>query len=55
MKTIYIDGHGGNDVVHVGERPQPQRRAGDVLVRMQASTLNQVDLYMRNSTSPVCL
>ncbi len=49
MKAIYIDGHGGNDVVHVGKRPKPQRRAGDVLVRMQASTLNQVDLYMRNS------
>ena len=49
MKAIYIDGHGGNEVVHVGERPHPQRHAGDVLIRMQASTLNQVDLYMRNS------
>ena len=49
MKAIYIDGHGGNEVVHVGERPTPQRQAGEVLVRMQASSLNQVDLYMRNS------
>ncbi len=49
MKAIYIDGHGGNEVVHVGERPTPQRHAGEVLIRMQASTLNQVDLYMRNS------
>jgi NADPH:quinone reductase-like Zn-dependent oxidoreductase len=49
MKAIYIDGHGGNEVVHVGERPRPQRQAGEVLIRMQASTLNQVDLYMRNS------
>jgi NADPH:quinone reductase-like Zn-dependent oxidoreductase len=49
MKAIYIDGHGGNEVVQVGERPTPQRQAGEVLVRMQASTLNQVDLYMRNS------
>ena len=49
MKAIYIDGHGGNEVVHVGERPMPERRTGEVLVHMQASTLNQVDLYMRNS------
>ena len=49
MKGIYIDGHGSNEVVHVGERPNPQRHAGEVLIRMQASTLNQVDLYMRNS------
>ena len=49
MKAIYIDGHGGNEVVQVGERPTPQRQAGEVLIRMSASTLNQVDLYMRNS------
>lgn len=49
MKAIYIDSHGGNEVVHVGERPTPVRRSGEVLIRMQASTLNQVDLYMRNS------
>jgi NADPH:quinone reductase-like Zn-dependent oxidoreductase len=49
MKAIYINGHGGNDVVHVGDRPTPQRQTGEVLLRMQASTLNQVDLYMRNS------
>ena len=49
MQAIYIDGHGGNEVVHVGERPTPGRKTGEVLIRMQASTLNQVDLYMRNS------
>ena len=49
MKAIYIDGHGGNEVVHLGERPAPVRRNGEVLIHMQASTLNQVDLYMRNS------
>ena len=49
MKAIYIDGHGGNEVVKIGDRPTPQRQTGEVLLRMQASTLNQVDLYMRNS------
>ena len=49
MQAIYIGGHGGNEVVHVGERPTPVRKTGEVLIRMQASALNQVDLYMRNS------
>lgn len=49
MQAIYIDGHGGNEVVQVGKRPRPVRQTGEVLIRMQASSLNQVDLYMRNS------
>ena len=49
MQAIYIDGHGGNEVVHVGERPTPVRKIGEVLIRLQTSALNQVDLYMRNS------
>ena len=32
MKAAYITGHGGNDVVEFGDRPQPRRQAGDVLV-----------------------
>lgn len=49
MKSVYLSGHGGNEVVQVGEQPTPVPGHGDVLVRMHASTLNQVDLYMRNS------
>lgn len=49
MKAVYITAHGGNEVVAVGERPRPQRRAGEVLVRLRAATLNRVDLYMRDS------
>lgn len=49
MKAVYITGHGGNEVVTVGERPMPHRQPGEVLVRMHAATLNRVDLYMRNS------
>jgi len=36
-------------VVSVAQRPVPQRMPGEVLVRMKAATVNQVDLYMRNS------
>ncbi|WP_442776607.1 zinc-binding dehydrogenase [Sphaerotilus montanus] len=49
MKAVCITGHGGNDVVTIGERPMPERRRGEVLVRMKAATLNRVDLYMRDS------
>ncbi|RZL90538.1 MAG: NADPH:quinone reductase [Variovorax sp.] len=49
MKAVFITGHGGNEVVAVGERPMPLRRPGEVLVRIQAATLNRVDLYMRDS------
>jgi NADPH:quinone reductase-like Zn-dependent oxidoreductase len=49
MRAAFITGHGGNEVVQVRELERPQRQRGEVLVRMQAATLNQVDLYMRNS------
>jgi NADPH:quinone reductase-like Zn-dependent oxidoreductase len=49
VKAAYLTGHGGNEVVAVGERPRPARRAGEVLVRLHAATVNRVDLYMRDS------
>ncbi len=49
MKAVCITGHGGNEVVEVQDRERPARKPGEVLVRMHAATLNQVDLYMRNS------
>jgi NADPH:quinone reductase-like Zn-dependent oxidoreductase len=49
MKAALITGHGGNEVVEFRACERPVRKAGEVLVRLQAATLNQVDLYMRNS------
>lgn len=49
MKAAFITGHGGNEVVTIGERPRPVREPGEVLVRLHAATLNRVDLYMRDS------
>lgn len=49
MKAAVITGHGGNDVVEVQERDRPVCAPGEALIRVQAATLNQVDLYMRNS------
>ena len=49
MQAAFITGHGGNEVVEVGTRPRPERRPGEVLVRMRAASVNRVDLYMRDS------
>lgn len=49
MKAVRMTGHGGNEVVEVAECERPRRGAGEVLVRLHGATLNQVDLYMRNS------
>ncbi|MBB3191959.1 zinc-binding dehydrogenase [Halomonas cerina] len=49
MKSVVITAHGGNEVVEVREGERPRRQPGEVLVRIEAGTLNQVDLYMRNS------
>jgi len=49
MRAIHITGHGGNEVVVIGERPRPLRRPGEALIRIRAAGLNRVDLYMRDS------
>ncbi|MGE4451976.1 zinc-binding dehydrogenase [Castellaniella sp.] len=49
MRAAFITGHGGNEFVTLGARPDPKRKPGEVLVRLKAATLNRVDLYMRDS------
>ena len=49
MRAAFLIGHGGNEVVAVGERPAPRRSPGEILIRMKAATVNRVDLYMRDS------
>ena len=49
MTAACIVAHGGNEAVHVVERPRPDRVPGEVLVRLHAATVNRVDLYMRDS------
>jgi NADPH:quinone reductase-like Zn-dependent oxidoreductase len=49
MRAVFITGHGGNEVVQIGERPIPRRARGEVLVRLRGGGLNRVDLYMRDS------
>lgn len=50
MKAIYIESHGGPEVLTYGERPEPSIQAQDVLVRVGAAALNRLDLYTREGS-----
>ncbi len=49
MLAARIHGHGGAEVLRLDDVPFPERKPGDLLIRMIAGGLNRVDLYMRNS------
>ncbi len=48
-KAVFLTGHGDNAVVAIDQRPVPERRPGEALVRIRGAGLNRVDLYMRDS------
>ena len=42
MKAAYITGHGGNEVVQIGQREKPSAAPGQVVVRMRAATQENI-------------
>src|SRR5215471_3851001 len=52
MKAIEIAGPGGPDVLRSVERPVPEPRAGEVLVRVAAAGVNRPDLMQRQGKYP---
>ena len=48
MQAVYIESHGGPEVLTYGERPEPQVRSGEVKIRVKATALNRLDLYTRD-------
>ena len=48
MQAVYIESHGGPEVLTFGERPEPQVQAGEVKIRVKATALNRLDLYTRD-------
>ena len=48
MRAVFLESHGTNDVLEVGERPDPSPAEGQVLVRLEAAALNRLDLFVRN-------
>ena len=47
MKAAYLEQHGGPEVIHVAQWPEPTPAAGEVIVRVKACGLNHLDLWVR--------
>jgi NADPH:quinone reductase-like Zn-dependent oxidoreductase len=47
MKAVYIEAHGGPEVLTYGERPEPECGPREALVRVRSAALNRLDLYTR--------
>src|SRR5215467_9232129 len=52
MQAIEIAGPGGPDVLRVVDRPVPEPRAGEVLVRVAAAGVNRPDVMQRQGKYP---
>lgn len=50
MKAAYLESTGAPEVIRFGELPTPTPGEGEVLVRVKASALNPIDLYIRAGT-----
>jgi len=48
MKAVFFSQHGGPDVLQVGEVPNPQIKANEVLIEVRACALNHLDVWVRN-------
>ena len=46
MRALFFTGHGGPENLVFGELPEPQAGRGDVVVRLRASALNRLDLFV---------
>ena len=47
MQAVYIESHGGPEVLTYGQRPEPGIEPHQVKVRVRAAGLNRLDLYTR--------
>ena len=52
MKAIEMNGAGGPEVLKLGERPVPQPRAGEILIRVAATGVNGPDMMQRKGLYP---
>jgi NADPH:quinone reductase-like Zn-dependent oxidoreductase len=52
MKAAVVHEAGGPEVLNLEERPVPEPREGDVLIRVRAFGLNRSELFTRRGQSP---
>lgn len=46
MRAVFIESHGGPEVIRVGDLPDPEPGPGQVRVRVVAAALNHLDLWV---------
>ena len=51
MKAVVIDGFGGVDQLHIQNVDDPEVGKGEVLVRVRATSVNPIDLKIRNGSA----
>ena len=47
MRAVQYDKFGGSDLLTINEVPVPSPRPGQVLVRVQAFSVNRIDVLVR--------
>src|SRR5262245_32761081 len=52
MRQVYFEGHGGPDVVRIGEAPVPEPGSGQVLIEVVAAGINRPDCLQRQGLYP---
>jgi putative PIG3 family NAD(P)H quinone oxidoreductase len=52
MKAVLMDGFGGLEVLKVGTVDTPQPKAGEVLIKVNATSINRPDLVQRQGNYP---
>ena len=52
MKAVLLDGFGGLEVLKVGEVDKPTPKAGEVLIKVAATSINRPDLVQREGKYP---
>lgn len=52
MKAVVMNGHGGPEVLRLGEVPKPVPKNGDVLLRIAATSVNRADTQQRAGSYP---
>jgi len=52
MKAVTSEGHGGEDVLRVEERPSPELKPGSIRIEVTAAALNRADLLQRRGFYP---
>ncbi len=51
MKAVWLERHGGPEVLRIADRPDPQPGPGDAVIDVKACGINHLDLWVRKGGS----